>query len=206
MTGRARLRYLPFAAAARARTIELHGARHLRTRAGAVALRAGDTTARGRARPIACRARFVAGNVQLGLRPADGLPEIDIERVFKIGTLLRFLRLLLAAAAEELRKDIPKSARPASGGRLPRLPASRACLRGEEVGKIETAEVRTARGRFRAGARGTVLRIEADLIVHLPLLRIAQHVVRFLHVLEMVLGRFIARVQIGMIFTREFPV
>src|SRR5207253_2864793 len=71
---------------------------------------------------------------------------------------------------------------------------------------IEPAEVWAARRGFRARTGKPVLRIEADLIVHLPLLWIAQHVVRFLNVLETLLGRFVARVQIGVIFTREFPV
>ena len=112
----------------------------------------------------------------------------------------------MATAAEKLRKDIRKPAGTASAGSLAWLPASRAGLRGEEVGKIEPAEVRAARRRFRARAGKSVLRIEADLIVHLPLLGIAQHVVRFLNVLETLLGRFVAGVQIGVIFTGEFPV
>jgi hypothetical protein len=40
----------------------------------------------------------------------------------------------------------------------------------------------------------------------MALFRIAQDVVGFLHVLEAVFGGLIARIQIRMIFAREFPV
>ena len=48
--------------------------------------------------------------------------------------------------------------------------------------------------------------IEADLIVHRPLLRIAQNVIGFLHVLEAIFGGFVAGVEIGVIFAGELPV
>src|SRR5438309_2955742 len=118
MTGGAGVLQLAFTATARAGAIELHCPRHLRNRAGAVALRAGDRTARGLSRAIACRADLVAGDVELGLRAAYGLPEVDIERVFEVGALLRLLGLLVAAAAEKLRKDIRKSAGSATASGL----------------------------------------------------------------------------------------
>src|SRR5258708_5921169 len=90
MTGRARVLQLPFAAAARARKIELHGARHLRNRAGAVALRAGDTTARGRARPISLPPPVGGGYCPFGPAPGGGLPKIDFGAFIKIGTPPRF--------------------------------------------------------------------------------------------------------------------
>ena len=92
---------------------------------------------------------------------------------------------------------------------LPR-PAARAAR--EDVGKIESAEihVRTALSarlhRPRPAGRHAVFRIEAVLIVHLLLLRIAQNIVGFLNLLEAILGRFIARIQIRMMFAREFAV
>src|ERR1051326_2740206 len=61
VTGRARVLQLSFAAAARAGEVEFHGARHLRNRSGAAALRAGDGTAGRSACPVARRADFVAG-------------------------------------------------------------------------------------------------------------------------------------------------
>ena len=77
------------------------------------------------------------------------------------------------------------------------------------IGKIEAAEIHVRPGGASAPAAPapeTVVRIEAYLIVHLALLGIAQDVVGFLHVLEALLGRLVARIQIGMIFARELPV
>jgi hypothetical protein len=51
-----------------------------------------------------------------------------------------------------------------------------------------------------------VFRIEAVLVVHLLLLRVAQDVVRFLKLLEAVFRRFVAGVQVGMVLAREPPV
>src|SRR2546427_9109428 len=101
MTGGAGVLQLPFAATARAREIELHGARHLRNRAGAVAQRAGDRPAGGLSRAIACCADFVAVGVEFFFRAADGVPEGDVERVLEVGTLLPLPGLLLSAAAEK---------------------------------------------------------------------------------------------------------
>src|SRR5437879_4038155 len=55
-------------------------------------------------------------------------------------------------------------------------------------------------------ARKAILGIEAHLVVHAPLLRIAQDVVRFLHVLEAVLGGFIPGIQVRVILAGELPV
>src|SRR5437868_3844445 len=54
-----------------------------------------------------------------------------------------------------------------------------------------------------ARPRHPVLRIEAILIVHLLLLRIAENVVRFLYFLEAVLGRLVARIQVRVMLARE---
>ena len=61
---------------------------------------------------------------------------------------------------------------------------------------------------LRAGgrARESVLGIKPELIVHLPLLGIAQDVVSLLNVLESVFRRFVAGIEIGMILAREFAV
>ncbi len=64
-----------FAVAARAGEIELHIARHLGYIAGAVALRTGDGAGFVAASAMAGGALFVAGDFDLGLRAADGLPE-----------------------------------------------------------------------------------------------------------------------------------
>ena len=51
-----------------------------------------------------------------------------------------------------------------------------------------------------------VLGIEAELIVHLALLGVAQNVVGFLDIFKALFRRFVARIQIGMILARQTPV
>ena len=46
----------------------------------------------------------------------------------------------------------------------------------------------------------TVIAIEAVLVVHLPFFRVRQHIVRFLQLLKLFFGGFVAGIQIGMIF------
>ena len=58
----------------------------------------------------------------------------------------------------------------------------------------------------RTSPRHPIFRIEAVLIVHLLLLRIAQNVVGFLDFLEMLLGGFVAGIQVRMMLARELPV
>ncbi len=105
-----------FAAAARAGQIELHVPRHLLHVAGSVALRAGDRTGFVAARAVALRALFVAGDFDLGLRAADGLPEADVEAVFEVGALFGLVfgfSRLGAAAAEKLAEDVLEAEPPA---------------------------------------------------------------------------------------------
>src|SRR5438552_13599363 len=58
-----------------------------------------------------------------------------------------------------------------------------------------------------AGARGEPrIRIEPLLIVHLAFLRVAQNVVRFLQLLETILGGLVARIEVRVILARKAPV
>src|ERR1039457_6374953 len=185
-------------AAAWAGEAELHGAGHLGDVAGTMALRAGDFTPAARARTVARGADFVAVDVELGLGAADGLPEIDIHYIFEIAALLGLgLRLLRATlAAEELREDIAETAGIGA-------PAAR-----ELIGKIESVEVHS-RVRIRGAGRGrgeSALGIETMLAVHLALLGVAENVVGFLHVLEAIFGGLVPRIQIRVVFTREFAI
>src|SRR5262249_38655804 len=137
------------------------------------------------------------------------LPEIDIHHVLEVAAFFRLLVLLFAAAtAEELRENVAKTAPSFARTTAAACPASG---RGK-IGKIEPAEIHSgmrALSRARtAGSRAgkSILRIEAELIVHLALLRIAQNIVRFLDILEALFGRLIARIQVGMVLTREFAI
>ena len=212
--GGAGVAQLAGAAAARAGEVELHGAGHLGDVAGAFALRAGDFAGAGGAGAVAGVADFVAGDVEARLGAPDGLPEIDIHHVFEVAALFG---LGLRRAAPRPPKNCEKMSRkpPASA------PRSRGARRGcraagparcEEIRKIEAAEIHVRAG----GPAGTrppgrragkaVLGIEAVLVVHLALLRVAQDVVGFLDVLEALLGGLVPGVQVGMILARELPV
>src|SRR5581483_1361122 len=135
-------------------------------------------------------------------RTFESLPEIDIECVLQVGTLLRRLGLFFALPTEKLREDVAKTAGLAfAAGRL----------LAEVIGEIEAAEVHVRLGPSaapctRPRARETVRRIEAVLVVHLALLRIAQNVICFLYVLETLFGRFITGIQIRMILARQLAI
>src|SRR6185369_12103396 len=84
--------------------VEFHRTGHLGHVAGPLALRAGNRPAAGRRLgPVAGFADLLMADVQPGLRAADRLPEIDVERVFKIRSALRRGRLFgLGIPAENL--------------------------------------------------------------------------------------------------------
>src|SRR6202021_126696 len=134
------------------------------------------------------------------LGPADSLPEIDAQAVFEIGALLGSGLLGFMLASEPLAEDGLKIRRGAgaagAGGTAPRAARTG---RAREIREVESAEahVRTGSrttGGSRTARRHSVFRIEAVLIVHLLLLRLAQNIVGFLHLLEAVLGRLVARI------------
>src|ERR1017187_2550089 len=196
--GGAGVAQLAGSAAARAGEAELHGAGHLGDVAGTMALRAGDFTSAARTRAVAGAADFVAVDVELGLGAADGLPEVDIHYIFEIAALFRGgLRLLRRAlAAEELREDIAEAAGIGA-------PATR-----ELIGKIEPVEIhsRVRIGRARRGPGESALGIETVLVVHLALLGVAENVVSFLHLLETIFGGLVPRIQIRVVFARQFAI
>src|SRR5271170_4154508 len=103
MTGGADVFQPSLAIATRAGEAELHGASHLVDAAGAIALRAHRGGTADGAAAIAGGANFLARDIEAHLSTTDGLPEVDVESVFEIGTLLRTASAsrLAAMAAEE---------------------------------------------------------------------------------------------------------
>ena len=197
------------AVAALAREIELHRARHLRHLSRAIALRAHRHVAARRPGAMAGLARLLPRDVQLHLRPANGLPEIDIQAVFEIGSALAAEPAPASAAAEELAEDIAETAAAAGSFRLaPRRSRARRLLLPQKLAEIESAEIRCRAGRLRrpAAIRRNVVRIEAVLIVDLALIVVAQDVVGFLNFLESVFCSLVPGIQIRMIFARKLPV
>src|SRR5215469_14043751 len=184
---RAAVAQLAGSLASRAGEIEAHRPRRLAHVAAAVALRAHYVGPSLRARAVAHRATFLARYVYADLRALDRLPEVDAEAVFEIGSgLPRRCALLRARPPEPLIENVLEVPCACAGGAARR---SGSGASREYVGKIEASEIHV--GRARARSRHATLRIEAHLIVHLLLLRIAQNVVGFLDLLESLLRRLI---------------
>src|SRR5205085_6436954 len=119
ITSRAGTLHLSRAAAPRAIQSKLHRPGHLRHIPAAATLRASHRTARTSTAPMAGRAHIVTGNIDPRLRSLNRLPEIDIQRVLKIGALLRLMRLRtsLAPLTKKLAENVAKSAAIAPAGR-----------------------------------------------------------------------------------------
>ena len=122
-------------------------------------------------------ADLVAGDIQARLGAFDGLPEIDIHHVFEVAALFGLRLLGFAASPEKLREDVAEAA--AGLGAAARTAPPALPRTGHKIGEIEAAEihagVRTLLARAaRSSAREAVLRIEAELVVHLALLGVAQ--------------------------------
>src|SRR5262249_5047918 len=98
-----------------------------------------------------------------------------------------------AAAAKELAEEIAEAGAASAAG---------------STAEIETAEIKVdvARSAARAGAvvaRGRVVAVEAVLVIHLALLGVGENVVGFLQLFEFLFGRFVARIQVGMVFAGQ---
>ncbi len=121
-------------------------------------------------------ADFLVRNGQPRLRAADGLPEIDVERIFQVRATLRRRRFFaLRVAAEELGEQIAESATSIRLGLPPgaSLPRPLTGL-GKIIGEVEAGKShsRPLILRTRPGGESAV-GIETLLIVHLALLRVA---------------------------------
>ena len=75
------------------------------------------------------------------------------------------------------------------------------------VREIESPEAHIGASlRTRPGLGCPGFGIEADLIIHLLLLGIAEYIICFLYLLEPLFGGFVARIQIGVVLARKVPV
>src|SRR5207237_3194106 len=80
-------------------------------------------------------------------------------------------------------------------GKAPEAAGAKACVSGTP------ASPRISLGRGRVNVVGVI----AELIVDFPLLGIAQDVIGLGDLLELLFGRFVARVDVGMIFPGQLP-
>src|SRR5271165_5892262 len=228
MTGWADGAVLAAAAAARTGNVELHTAALLRDVSLAVALR----TFAGlldKALPATMSADLEARNVKLQLGALDRLPEADVDLIFQVGAGLGMLhRLGCAAPVEDAGEDIAETTAAAAGA-----PSGSAGALFSEIGEVEAAEVKrnflgigarsagaracalartskpacaeAATASVRLGRRGiNVVRVEAELVVDLALLGIAEDVVGLGDLLELLLGRLVPRIHVGVVLAREF--
>src|SRR6266571_3554436 len=107
---------------------------------------------------------------------AHGIPETDFDLVFQVATWL-MLRLhpgVGASTAEKLAEEITEARSTASWARSAKIKSAKI--------KIHTWLARIPVSRITA--RWQILAIEAVLVVHLPLLRVGEHVIGFLQLLE----------------------
>ena len=139
-------------------------------------------------------------------RAAHGFGKCDVDLIFEIGAGVRFIRGLRGIrAAEKLAEEVAETRATASASGTGSGPARSA--------EIEPAEIEMnvfggsaaipAAGRRSATGPGDV---ETKLVVHLALLSVGKDFVGFLNLLEFFLGGFVARIQVGMIFSREFAI
>jgi hypothetical protein len=184
-------------------------ARHLRDVARALAHPGKPCWRAPRSTSAAGSADFLAVDIQTDLRAANGLPEAHVQCVLEVGAALRLRGVLLASASEKLPEQIVKAA--AKTGLAPAsvLPPPVAVRPGGEVIRKNQSrqnpcwDSADTRPRLQDPRRKAGLGIEADLVVHLALLGVAEDVVSFLHLLEALLGGFVARIQIWMELTGE---
>ena len=209
MTGGTNVAQSSLAVAARAGQAELHRTGHLSHLAGAIALRADHGCAAHRARAAASFANLLAHYIQPHLGSADGLPEIDVQTVFEIGPLLGYgCPRFPSPSAEKLAENVSKGSSSGSSSSSARMLGAARLV--HVFGKIEPTESHAGVRLPRSAAAGTagrnMVRIESVLIVDLAFFGVAQDIVSFLDLFETLLGRFVAGIQIGMIFARQLAI
>src|SRR5215469_2357173 len=198
MTGRANALRFTSAAAARARGVEFHPAAGLRDHAFASAIAAG----------------VKARDVDLHDGAAYRIPERYIDLILEVSAVLRLAAHRGARAAPEYaREDVSKpSALPAGAatsvgkikapeveGHFLALPATA----GEGTG-AESAGAKAAAPSIGFGGSGIdVVGVEADLVVDLAFLRIAQDVVGFGEIFEFLFGFFVPGIHVWMVLARQ---
>ncbi len=172
------------------------------------------------------------GLLPLDLQPrhaaAHRRPEVHAHLVLNIRAGLRPARLLLAR--ENAAEDIAEASTESSArlGRLRRrAAAARPCAPALKTRKIEAAEVERHLAGRRIRARGIrpaaktrtrsisaarrrlgrrwidIVRVEAELVINLPLLLVAQNVVCLGDLLEAFLGLLVAGVHVRVILARQ---
>ena len=185
----------------RTSNVESHGADGLTHLTAASTLGADRHARTGVPQAPALRAGLVPKNAQPEGRAANGIPEPDVNRVFEILARLRLRLWLTAPLAKDLREQIRESA-PTRSGSL----TATCTLTGlrKNVRKVKAAEVEPRRASPTPRSRvGAGLRVETELIVHLPFLTIAEDAIGFLDIFEAVLRGPVPGVHIRVMLAGE---
>ena len=148
---------------------------------------------------------------------ADCRPEIHLHLVLQVGAGLRPTRLTptIEHAAENV-LEAPAKPRPLLPVRLSAAPLKAGEIESPEIDRNlmpasplplraskTSAPISTPRSSLRR--RGiNVVRVETKLIEHLPLLLIAQHIIGFRNLLELLFRLLVPRIYIRMVLPREF--
>src|SRR5207244_6034568 len=214
MADRAGGNVLSGAVAARASHVELHASTGLFDRPLALTLR---TYARGFdiAISVTIAADIAAGEIQPHDASADRRPERHGYLVFEVGSRLSaFLRGGAVASAENSGEDVAETSRASTSSPAPSS--------FEQIGEIEPSEVEvralTAGSGLAVGKPSestgagwaatrislsrrwiNIVRVEAELVVNLALLGIAEYVVSFGESLKFFFGSFVSGIDVRMI-------
>ena len=142
-----------------------------------------------------------ARNAQFFAGAAHRFRERNINVKLEIGARLAFLWSLRCVRAPEiLAKEIAKARATARA-----LSTTAAKIKSAEIEVDILRRLSTiTRSRRRSAARSR--HVEPKLVVHLALLRVRKHFVRFLDLLEFFLGRFVSGIQVRVIFPGKLAV
>src|SRR5262249_6290520 len=171
---------------------------------------------------LTLRAGVLASDIQPQYSAADRLPERNRYLVFEIAAWNRSFLALASASPKHGREDVPEAsgstptlagrstgeigkveASKTEGAPLPRSLVSRSPPR--KAPKSACAETRPTTASVCFRGRGIyVVRVKTDLIVDLALLGVAENVVGFGDLFELLFGLLITRIDVGMIFARKF--
>ena len=223
---RARRKILSRPMAPRTGDVELHPAARLLDRSRSMTRRTLPGSL-DEAVAMAVPAHVAPRDIQLHHPAADRRPERHIDLIFQIAARFRpFLRRFASPpASENTGKNVFEPA-----ARSARCFPTASASPFKQIGKIKSAEIDVARSswlatasrkastksarprpRLSAAARVSVrrrridvVRVKPQLVVNLPLLRIAENVIRFGKRLELFFRGFVARIDVRMILTRQF--
>ena len=159
---------------------------------------------------VAGGAHLLAIDLDARLAAANRGPEVDRGLVFKIGAGLRTARRLgMLRARENAGEDVFEAAKAPAGLALA---AMLTWVAARETVEVEAAKIdgRPAAlallARVGLGLRGIdLIGVETHLVVNLALLLVAQNVVGFGDLLELLLSLFVAGVHVRVVFARSFP-